>query len=165
MNDWMNFDLGSPESLRAAIAVLQREGVVGLATLLRDGMLAGRCALAGVARRDMPFPAGALAGFSSPTIVLVGDDDDTPTGPQPWRCAMQAGRWAEAAMIHGAGAEERHYRAAIAAAAIVRRVLVVETSSKHVDAWASFLRHPHTLLVRTGEGLPHPKPHHRGDLH
>ncbi len=161
----MDFDLRNPDDIRKAIAVLQSLGAVGLPTIFRDGVLANRCAFAGIAKRESPFPSSKMAEFTGPSIVLIGDDDDAATGPLKWRSATQAGRWANAVMVHGAGAEEHHYHAAIAAAELVGRVLVIETSSRHVDDWAAFLRHPRTLLVKVSNGLQHPKPRNRSDLH
>lgn len=159
-------DLSTPDAIRVTIARLHGMGcTTGLPTILRDGVLTGRCGLVGIAERDTAFPTAKLATLRRPVILLIGDDDDAATGPLSWRCARPAGRWAAAVMVHGAGPKAEHYQAAITAVALVRRVLLVETSSTHVMAWARFLGHPRTLLVRPPEGVQHPIPRTPGDLH
>lgn len=56
----------------------------------------------------------------------------------------------------GAGVEEYHHRAAIEAADVTERVLLIETSNQHAMAWGRFLVHPGTLMIMTSEDVPHP---------
>ncbi len=162
----LDLELSTPDAIRHLIARLHGAGcTTGLPDLLRDGVLTGACGLVGIPARDLAFPAAKLATLRKPTILLVADDDGAASGPLTWRCAKPAGRWAAAVMVHGAGAEPAHYRAAIKAATLAQRVLLVETDSRHAMAWARFLAHPRTLLVRTPEGVQHPAPRPPGDLH
>lgn len=161
-----DLDLSTPDAIRHVIARLHTLGcTTGLPTILRDGVLTGVCGLVGIPGRDTAFPAAKLATLRKPAILLIGDDDDAASGPLTWRCAKQAGRWAAAVMVHGAGAEPAHYHAAIQAAALTGRLLLVETSSQHAMAWGRFLAHPRTLLIQTREGVQHPAPRAAGGLH
>lgn len=162
----LDLDLSTPDAIRHAIARLHTMGcTAGLPTILRNGVLPGVCGLVGIPGRATAFPAAKLAALRKPAIVLIGDDDDAASGPLTWRCAKQAGCWAAAVMVHGAAAKAEHYHAAIGAAALARRVLLIETSSAHAMAWGRFLAHPRTLLVQPPPGVQHPAPRASGDLH
>jgi len=161
-----DLDLSTPDAIRRAIARLYALGcTTDLPTILREGVLAGGCGLVGIPGRDTAFPAAKLATLRKPAILLIGDDDDAASGPLTWRCAKQAGRWAAAVMVHGAAAKAEHYHAAIGAAALARRVLLIETSSAHAMVWGRFLAHPRTLLVQPPPGVQHPAPRTPGELH
>jgi hypothetical protein len=54
-----------------------------------------------------------LRHVERPVIVLIGDDDHAPTGPNGWRCAGRLARWGKAATVHGAGGEPVHYEMAV----------------------------------------------------
>ena len=91
--------------------------------------------------------------------VIVGDDDYQPAGPSAWACAAKLRSWARFAIVHGAGAERRHYADAATMTVQVRRMLFIETSSAGAQAWAAFLAERTPLLPMMGilstDG-PHP---------
>ena len=160
------WDDQTPDGIRAMIARLEAiSGALGVITLLREGVLQGRCRLMLLFDRELALPAKELADTSRPVITLVCDDDDTPSGPLGWRCAKQAGRWAQHVLVQGAGAEAWHYRLAIEMALVCRRVLIVDTSSAHALGWGRFLQHPATLVIKPPGDLPHPRPFAKGELH
>ena len=143
--------------ISAAISHLTRHGHVAHASLMR-AVLAGEVALAGVYDRAAPIRARHLCRTSLPLIVMVGDDDASPTGPNGWRCASELARWAGAAVVHGAAATVETYTEAIAAARATGRALLIETDSAHVSDWAELVRGKPTLNVIPGGGLVHPVP-------
>ena len=53
-----------------------------------------------------------------PAVVLIGDDDDTPSGPAGFKTAQRLLAWAHHVVIHGAGGDPEHYRAAVIAAQV-----------------------------------------------
>lgn len=160
----------------ARVAVLP----AGLATKIRMGMpdgfgfvtpLAipaetGLINLVGIADPRTPWPK-QMRQTTHPTVLLIGDDPGTPDGqggPTAWRCAAKIGGWAQAAIVHGAGGEAAHYRFAVGAALRFGRVVLIETTSRHAEAWAAWIDCPRTLAIlpRTG---PHPLPAPRGTVH
>ena len=79
---------------------------------------------------------------SLPTIVVISDDDDAveSRAPDEWRCGISAVAWSRMILIHGTGKMGPEYLAAIAAARVVGRVLIIETGSAHVMAWAAAVK-------------------------
>ncbi len=75
----------------------------------------------------------ALAGVAGPMTILIGDDDEAPTGPSGWRCARAAIESSGAALVHGAAGEEPHYRTAALVALLAGRALLIETDSRHAQ--------------------------------
>ena len=119
----------------------------------------GAIDLVGITDFRTPWPK-QMRETSHPTVLLIGDDPGGPNGaggPDAWRCACKIGGWAQAVFVHGAGGEDEHYRAAVAAALKVSRVAFIETTSRHAAGWAERIGCPRTLLIlpRTG---PHPVP-------
>lgn len=99
-----------------------------------------------------------LKSIMRPAILLIGDDDVRPSGPKGWACARRARRWASAAIVHAAGGDVAHYRAAVAAAGMHQRVLLVETTSQHQDGWLSFLPEAMPVaIITTRDGDSHPR--------
>jgi hypothetical protein len=98
----------------------------------------------------------------TPAIALIGDDDGLDRGPGACRAARQAVRWAASIIVHASGAEAVHYAAAVMAAQIVRRVLIVECSSHTAAAWLELVQqtkgHPANLLIHPPDGGVHPAP-------
>lgn len=89
-------------------------------------------------RRDSSARAVKLflaAAGRRPTVVMLGDDDDEPSGPAGWPCARRLLDWADLLIVHGTGGEREHYEAAIEAAQTLKRVLFVETTSGKAPAW------------------------------
>lgn len=159
-------DLSTPEGIQHTIAQLAGVGCrVGVPTVLRRGVLAGRCGIGVLGLRAAAYPAADLARARGPTVLIVGDDDGAASGPLAWKCAHRLARWPNAVIVHAAGAEERHYLAAIDAAERVGRVLLVETSSTHAWAWGKFLANPQTLIIAPPSDLPHPDPACTGPVH
>lgn len=108
-------------------------------------------------QRDAPVPSRVLVATGRPTILLIGDDDETPSGPDGWHCARRARKWGRRALIHAAGGDADHYRAAAIAVGVVGRLVLVETNSAHCDAWHRWL-HPVMpgLVIGTRPGDVHP---------
>ena len=111
------------------------------------------------------WPTAQMDRLKMPTVVLIADDDGQSRPPGEWACARRARWWARAAIVHAAGGEPEHYRAAVAGALATGRLLLVETDSAHGEAWHAFLA-PHVggLFIRTRDGLPHPCPPARKDI-
>jgi hypothetical protein len=85
-----------------------------------------------------------------------GADQPDPT-PREWMCAKRLKHWCQTggAIVHGAGGEWSHYRGAVLATILTRRLAFIETTSRRAGEWASFLRCPQTLIIRPTDG-PHP---------
>jgi hypothetical protein len=150
------------DDLAAAIVLNEQVGAIGQAHLMR-ALRAGRIAFQPLLpdTSSSRFKAFARATFRRPAIVLIGDDDGFDRGPQGWRLAERALRWADRVLLHGAGAELAHYEAAILAAEHRHRVLVIECSSATLDAWAALVRgapHRPATMVIVPRGGVHPLP-------
>ena len=152
----------SAADLPAAITRLQAAGDVGMCHLLR-ALRAGRCAvlpvLPGTSHAVLKRFAALTA--SRPAVAIVGDDDGADRGPRGWPLAQRAVAWANAIVLHAAAAETAHYEAAILAAQVVGRVLIVECSTATFPAWRSMVEaaphKPRTLAIVPREGV-HPLP-------
>lgn len=124
----------------------------------------GRIALVEPSRRTS-VPSRMLIASNRPTILLIGDDDDAPTGPTGWCCARRAKKWGRSALIHAAAGEPAHYRAAVLGAEFHDRFVLVETDTAHRDAWASWL---HSVMpgvvITTRPGDVHPRAASGGTL-
>lgn len=103
----------------------------------------------------------AAAG-RQPAVVLLGDDDDEPSGPAGWACARRLLDWADLLIVHGTGGEREHYEAAVEATQTLRRVLFVETTSDLAPAWIEAARLcnplPALRLHLPQPGASHPVP-------
>lgn len=109
-------------------------------------------------RRETPIPSRAMAALNRPGILLIGDDDETPTGPAAWQCGRRARKWGSLAIVHAAGGDSSHYRAAVVAAGLHRRLLLIETTSEQRDAWLSFLAAAMPVaVITTRPGDLHPR--------
>jgi hypothetical protein len=158
-----NFD-----DLAAAIVLNEQAGAIGQAHCMR-ALLLGRIAYYSLLPETSSsgFKAFARATSRKPAIALIGDDDGFDRGPPGWRLAERALRWANGVLLHGAGAELQHYEAAIQAAEMGRRVLVIECSSATLDAWAALVRaapHRPSTLVIVPRGGAHPLPADRSKM-
>ena len=100
-------------------------------------------------------------------MVLIGDDDGADRGPAGWPMARRAVGWAAGILLHAVGAEISHYEAAIVAAEIVGRVLVIECSPPTLPAWTTLVQaasHRPSVLAIVPRGGVHPLPADRSNL-
>jgi hypothetical protein len=160
--------IGSAEDLAAATVFMHQAGVVGQTHLLRS-LAAGRIAYQSLLpdTSTSHFKAFIRATSTKPTVTLIGDDGDMPTGPAGWRLAQRAIRWAKTVILHGAGAEIEHYESAVIAAQLMQRVLIIECASAHLDAWIALVRaapHRPSALVIVPRGGVHPLPVERSKM-
>jgi hypothetical protein len=114
-----------------------------------------------IAPRGGLVPMRRLKAAARPVLVLVGDDDASPSGPADWPQAERLVRWCQFAVVHGAGAERGHYTAAASGALVHRRALLIETTTALEPAWLALIRRVRPclpqLIVRVPEGRPaHP---------
>ncbi len=150
------------EDARRAIDLYSRTGFDFRIPLIQ-GVLDGRIAHDEVQR---PGSARRLKAFLAltarrPTLILVGDDDDAPTGPDGWPTARRLMRWARVVVLHGTGAERWHYETSVNTAELCGRLLMVETSSAMLPAWMAATKRwapaAGVQVLRVPEGLPpHP---------
>jgi hypothetical protein len=150
------------DDLPEAIRLNEAAGAIGQAHLLR-ALRQGRSAYFPLLpdSSSSKFKAFIRAAGQRPAIVLIGDDDGFDRGPQGWSLTDRAIAWARHIMIHGAGAEIVHYEAAVFAAQLAGRCLVVECSSATLPAWIALARmaahRPPTLIIEPRNGI-HPLP-------
>jgi hypothetical protein len=148
--------------LADAIVLNEQAGAIGQAHCMR-ALLRGRIAYFSLLPETSASQLKAFIRATSnrPAVMLIGDDDRLDRGPSGWAQAERALRWARASMLHGAAAEIAHYEAAIVAAELVRRRLVIECSTATLGAWLALIRaaphRPPTLLIRPRGGV-HPLP-------
>jgi hypothetical protein len=106
-----------------------------------------------------PWPK-QMRNTTHPTVFMVCDDPGNPDGlggPDAWRCSGKIKSWAQCAIIHAAGGRPEHYAEVVLAALMVRRLVLVETTSKYALAWKERISCPTTVTIipRTGT---HPIP-------
>ncbi|WP_428487218.1 hypothetical protein [Rhodopila sp.] len=89
--------------------------------------------------RTADAPTRELERSLRPTIVLLGDDDYSTTGPIGWTAFRRLGYWARGAMVHATGGDVASYRLAIELALTKQRFLLIETSSAHAHEWGAAL--------------------------
>lgn len=128
-----------------AISLLQLNGSAAHIPLLR-GFRDGLINLVS-AQRDGSLPMNRLRKAKDPHLILVGDDDDRPSGPNNWRCAKPIAMWASGVMVHAAGAEPKHYETAVSATLVCGRFALIETTTQHAPAWLELLDGLPTLLI------------------
>jgi hypothetical protein len=108
-------------------------------------LLAGQIGLVEVPRGEQ-FPAELHRPTPKPVLAIVGDDDHASTGPAGFPAAKPLAAWARAAIIHGAGAEPKHYAEAFRCALTVRHAVLVETDAAHIGDW--------TRIFGDGQRMP-----------
>lgn len=150
----------------AALASSASAAGYGHLTVLLEAAQAGWIGLL-VPARPAVLPKRQLRRCDIPTIVLIGDDDYETTGPDGWACSASLQRWGTKAIVHGAGATLTEYRAAVYACLAVKKLVLVETSSAHIQAWATHFAEAKPpvpialILPRDGQ---HPKPVPRSEM-
>lgn len=105
-----------------------------------------------------------LKTLRDPAVVLIGDDDGEATGPTGWSGIRHAKRWAVSAIIHAAAGEAAHYQAAVIAAGTHKRLLLVETTAEHRDAWISALAPLPYFVISPPDAATASEPAGRGCL-
>jgi hypothetical protein len=154
--------------LPRVIAISKAAGAIGQAHLLQ-ALYTGRIAFlpmlpdTSVTR----FKSWARATANRPAISLVGDDDGMNRSPTGWPVADRAVRWARSILIHASGAEIYQYEAAVVAAELIQKVLIVECCSATLGAWVQLVRdapnRPVTTVIAPKGGV-HPVPMDRSKM-
>jgi len=104
------------------------------------------------------WPERHLRNTRRPVVVVLGDDPGGllgQGGPSAWRCTSDASAWCRSVMVHASGGNGAHYLAAARAVLVVRRVLFVETTTRHAAAWVGAIGCPRTLAIMPRAGA-HP---------
>ena len=102
----------------------------------------------------------ALDAVREPAALILDGDDYRPGAPSDWRCGRAALDWARVALVHGAAGEREHYEAAVLAAALTGRLLIVHCSSGEATAWAERTAAARLcpLVITPRPGVVHPQP-------
>lgn len=145
----------------------QMAEVIGQAERLGQGfrlpiyraVLACRINLTEVTRGGV-VPSRALKTSPRPLLIVLGDDDHVPSGPDGWPQARKLLRWAKAVVIHAAGGEAQHYEAIVAITRRSDRCLLIETTSGHLDAWLDLVRARRPALPVLAIKVPPGDPQH-----
>ncbi len=129
----------------------------------------GDLALGCIHAADSAFPTRQTERWTRPAVLLVADDPwphSEARGPTGWACANRLRYWRpQFVIVHGTGPHPDHYRMAVDAAAMVRRVAIIETDSAHIAEWAAFLDCPSTVVIRPPAGCVHPETPRRSAVH
>jgi beta-phosphoglucomutase-like phosphatase (HAD superfamily) len=144
----------TPENLAKAAVVADQAGQPGVAELMRE-VRRGGLALFFSSDRKQTVTVAELNQAALPTVVVVGDDDYSSSGPAGWRCSAALAEWAAAAVIHAAGATAGTYAEAAKAARLLGRAVLIETDTAHAAAWAEVFQGRPVLIVAPTTG-PHP---------
>jgi hypothetical protein len=123
-------------------------------------LLAAQNDMIGLLMRSPAFPTwptAVMRRFAGPAVVLIGDDpasgEGASLGPDEWTCLLQVKSWAPvSALICASGADSAHYQMAVLAALIHRRVIIVETASRHGIAWCNAIGCANTLAFMPRDG-------------
>jgi hypothetical protein len=162
------YQINSMDDVPRAIEIALALGSIGFAELLR-GLRDGEIALLNVALEyNTTFERWFGATAHCPAIALLADDDGLDRGPNGWAITARMLRWARCLMIHAAVPEREHYRAAITAAQLHRRVGLIECSAATTDGWlerVAAMPVPPPVLLILPEGDVHPVTPDQGDVH
>jgi hypothetical protein len=126
----------TPDPLAELIALYHRHGAtwhIPLFKAARDGLIHLK-----VINPDIRVPVRDTdpATYRAPTVVLLcGDACDGRHTPAHFPQAVRWLRWACAIMLHGTGGKPEHYVAAVTAAQMAGRVLVVDLPSAALPGW------------------------------
>lgn len=152
--------IDSLDDIPAAIASLQVAGAIHRIPLLR-ALRGGQIAHFEVTRDTPTNIAKAFFRLAEkPAVILIGDDDYASTGPAGWPAAPKLLAWARVVFVHATGGQPAHYEAAIKAAQKYRRVLLIEATSAHAEAWrtaATFGGAKRIIILLPTDGV-HPRP-------
>lgn len=119
---------------------------------------------------DAAWPARLIEqNGDRPICVTIGADPGygfPDPRPDEWTCAKRLKYWCQGgwAIVHGAAGELDHYREAVTATLMFRRLAFIETTSAHAAEWARFLRCPRTLIIIPSDGGVHPIPEPPGRM-
>lgn len=156
----MMLSITTPEDIGRAARALQQRGDTWHGPLFRAAMV-GELNFAmvtpGVRTPDRFLQMNTT---EKPLMLILAGDSQESAGPDEFLGLWRPMKWAKAILLHGAGGEERHYTEVVDAARLVRRVLVVETSSNHLPAWDAARRRlaacTPALIITTRPGIVHP---------
>lgn len=146
-----------------AIDVLQRGGDFAHGVLI-EAVRDRKIDMVFAGDRTAALPWGRIRKSRKPVLILVGDDDDNPTGPAGWRFAKKFTAWARGAIVHGAGAKREHYQIAVEGALECRQFVVIDTASRYAADWLELLCHTFTLVIAPADG-EHPVADVGGTVH
>ncbi len=144
-----------PRNVACAIALCEAHGSSHHIPLFKSAGV-GRIAMTCLTDRLSRPNLYALNRAKQPALILIGDDDDSVTGPMGWAATAQVMQWARAVFVHASGGDQRSYMLGVTMAEDVGRLLLVETSSDAAEAWVAALQHadvPTVLLLPTGDGI------------
>lgn len=130
--------MNTDAEILAAIGAAQRSGGAHLVPVLRAVRTAGLHFI--VAPRGMTVSMHRIKTMNRPALVLLGDDDDTPSGPAGWPQSERLLRWCRFCVLHAAGADAVHYARAAEAALLQQRALLIETTTAMEPAWAALIQ-------------------------
>ena len=156
----VNLGITRPEDFDRLIAELVAAGAGHSAELLRIART-GKIAVVNV-QPTVAAPMKTLRHMAIPTIVIVGDDprDDASQGPAGWLPFRRLLQWGSYAVLHAAAGEVAHYRAIAELTVLHRRLILIETTTADLDAWAQRLHHarprPMPFMLIAPIGASHP---------
>lgn len=98
-----------------------------------------------------------------PLLLLIGDDDHQSTGPAGWPGLQRMRYWRpRKVIVHATGGDEAISQDIVTSMTLLRRLLLVETSSAHASVWTAWgeaLKPHNGVLTILHPGGQHPKPH------
>ena len=159
-------EITTSDQFAAVIAQISQAGYAFKVPLYQAAQ-AGVISLCEVTRDGIP-PLKRLDRTGRPVVILIGDDDYASTGPGGWAATRRLMHWARAALVHGSGGTAEDYCGAVAMAIQWNKMLLVETSSEHLMAWAGVVqRAPRRIAAvfkrPTAPGI-HPVPLQKGEI-
>jgi hypothetical protein len=144
----------TPDNLAKAAMAADQAGQPGVAELMREVRRGGLCVFFN-SDRSQTITMAELNQAQRPTVVVIGDDDYSSTGPAGWRCSATIAQWPAAVVVHAAGATAESYAEAVKAARLLGRAVLVETDTAHVEEWAmTFYGRPVLLVLPKGGQHP-----------
>jgi hypothetical protein len=135
-----------PQETARAIAMYRRSRGVGRRELVlaeRAGKIEATC----LYDRRAPFRTPELLAGHLPHLLVVNDDRMDPAGPRGWCDAEAIRAWSVVAIVHTCTTTPQHYQAAICAARLHGRAVLVEAASAHATAWADLFAGKPTWVI------------------